>query len=498
MSEYYLKILSGNHNGAEIPLDTGKYTLGRVDTCDLVLTDTALSDIDLTIEIAADGALSVTTENKSPLYLNGIPEGNTLNLSHFDIVTSNGIHFAIGPADANWPDIEVPLLQQSESKHATEDASDGDNDFPDPDAVENDNKEAGTGSELEVSDDLAALDADEEESSIDIKILIGIPVVFILLMSAFAIFLFSGSEDNTRVVNNINHLDQANLIKSELQLDYIKFRQLADGTVLISGYIKTKDKKDDLLSQLKEKKLFIKSQIIVMDDMQANAQALLKSRGYKSLTVEQDSTPGALIINGYIITTDQLEKVINMLREEIYGLIAVTDHVEKQSSRVKSLKSMLRDSGLAARVHLIEKSGQVLVQGSILDEEQAYRLSEVANKFKELYKNQPDLVIAANYSQNSQPDFIEQSSDQKVKGLGEASFAERNGSVLRRSMLIQGVSMGAIPYVIMKDGGKYLIGAKLDNGFIIEDINLDYLLLSDGSRNIKYYLGGKGDERQEQ
>ncbi|MDP0588348.1 MAG: type III secretion system inner membrane ring subunit SctD [Candidatus Endonucleobacter bathymodioli] len=499
MSEYYLKILSGNHNGAEIPLEAGRYTLGRADNCDLILTDTAISDIHLTIEISSVGALSVTTESKSPLYLNGIPEGDTLNFEYFDIVTSNGIHFAIGPANANWPDIEVPLLQKSESKHETADTPSRDNDFPDPDSSEN--EKTGTHSKSEAIDDITISDTDEDESPINIKLLIGIPVAFITLMSILAIFIFSEPEDteDTEINTEITSLDQANLIKRQLQLDYIKFRQLSDGTILVKGYTKTLDKKEDLLSQLKDKKLLPKSQVIVMDVMQANAQALLKNRGYNSLTIEQDSTPGSLIINGYIITTDKLENVINMLKEEIYGLIAITDHVEKQSSRVKLLKSMIRDNGLASRVHLIEKADQVLVQGTILDEEQIYRLKEVANKFKALYGNQPKLVVSTKYSDDSNSDFFKQSGGQEGNNLKSSErFGGRKKNILGNRILVQGVSMGTIPYVVMKDGGKYFIGAKLDNGFIIEDINLDYLLLSDGSQSIKYYLGGKENGKNKQ
>ncbi|MGB1271865.1 MAG: FHA domain-containing protein, partial [Endozoicomonas sp.] len=61
MSEFYLKILSGNHIGAEIPLEPGRYSVGADDNCDLVLTDASLHDIELIIEISPAGALKVQT-----------------------------------------------------------------------------------------------------------------------------------------------------------------------------------------------------------------------------------------------------------------------------------------------------------------------------------------------------------------------------------------------------------------------------------------------------
>ena len=55
---------------------------------------------------------------------------------------------------------------------------------------------------------------------------------------------------------------------------------------------------------------------------------------------------------------------------------------------------------------------------------------------------------------------------------------------------IRGVNMGAIPYVIMGNGGKYLHGAQLPNGYILEDIQLEYLILNNGINRIRYPLGG--------
>ncbi|MGB1272140.1 MAG: SctD/MshK family protein [Endozoicomonas sp.] len=55
---------------------------------------------------------------------------------------------------------------------------------------------------------------------------------------------------------------------------------------------------------------------------------------------------------------------------------------------------------------------------------------------------------------------------------------------------MRGISMGKVPYVVLVNGSKYLIGAELSNGYIIEDINLEYLLLRNGTDRIKYRLGG--------
>ncbi len=496
MSEYYLKILSGNHLGAEIPLEPGNYSLGKGENCDLILTDASLADIDLIIEIAEDGTLQVSTENQSHLYLNGAPKEQSLEPAHFDVFTSGGIHFALGPVDAEWPEIQLPSLKKPKPQESETATPGDDNDFPDPDAEENDEKETeDINSASTPQDDEDEEEFDDEDGTLDIdkKWLIGLPVAFFSLMVVAAVLLFSGPEGEAPA-KKISPMEQARLIKGQLQLQDIKFRQLPDKTLLLTGYVQTRKKKEDLLSRLREQRVAFRSQIVVMNDMRANAEALLKSRGYKNLDIELDNTPGSLVLTGYVVSSDQLEKVVNMLKEEIYGLTAIVDQVENQTGRLNALKAMIKEKGLASRVHLIERPGKVLIQGLLLDEGQHYKLTEIVNQFRQRIGKQPELIIATRYAQETQQ-ILQQpaTADKPPENNNSSALVVANGpkAPLQPALTVRGVSMGQIPYVIMEDGGKYLIGAKLDNGYIIEDINLDFLLLSNGTQQIKYRLGGK-------
>ena len=210
-----------------------------------------------------------------------------------------------------------------------------------------------------------------------------------------------------------------------------------------------------------------------MNELRANADALLKSRGYKSLNLELDNTPGSLVLTGYVPTTDELTLISNTLKQELHGLVSIVDQVENQASRVNILRSMLREKGLSPRIHLIQKPNQISIEGHLLDEEQIYNLNDVVTRFRKRHGNRPVLRVATRSS--------------SVPGNAKPQ-------TLPPSLQIRGVSMGRVPYVIMEDGQKYLVGAKLVNGYIIEDINLEYLLLSNGTDRIKYRLGGNGGQ----
>ena len=490
MREFYLKILSGNHIGAEIPLEAGQYSLGTDENCDLVLTDTSLHGVELIIQIKEDDQLNIFPKQESEtVYHNGHPTSQPFTIVPFDVITSSSLFFTLGPVDADWPEIILPELQRPEPKTEPDkvesqesDNLDGD-DLPDVDLEDADQED-----DLELDDDededLAEEEGDEEAETssarppLDKKLLIGIPAALATLIFALIIILLTSmpSEDEEP---ETSFADQTIMIRNELNAKHVRVKTLPDQSILLTGYTATLNDKQALQRALRDKEIPFSSQLVVMNELRANADALLQNRGYKNIRLELDNTPGSLVMTGYVASTEELTKITNMLKQEIHGLISIVDQVENQSSRLNTLKSMLREKNLSARIHLVQKPNQITLEGHLLDDEQVYNLNDVVSRFRKRYGTNPELKVATRSSsgvQQQQPDK----------------------PVLLPSLSIRSISMGRVPYVTMEDGAKYLIGAKLANGYIIEDINLEYLLLTKGTERIKYRLGGnRGGQRKE-
>ncbi|WP_062268764.1 type III secretion system inner membrane ring subunit SctD [Endozoicomonas arenosclerae] len=500
MIEFYLKILSGNHQGAEIPLEPGSHTLGKGDQCDLVLTDDSLSDLELTINISPEGQLSIVCHSEEGLlYSNGTPQGSETHTQPFDIITSSQLFFSLGPVDADWPDQPLPELQRPEPEpeepEPEEDPDleiDDDDEFPDaPDGLfDDEDNEVDRDNLNSLDEDLAGLDipdsndnegdeeSDEEDDeeafenplkNIDRKWLIGVPAGIFTFFLLLILFLSGGSDDE---LPELSHLDQAKQIRNQLNQKNVKLKELPDQSILISGYTLTMNDKQTIQRELREKGIPFSSQLVVMSELRANADALLKNQGHKSLSLELDNSPGSLVMTGYVPSSEELQKIIAALKQEVHGLVSIVDQVENQAGRLNTLKSMLREKGLSPRIHLIQKPNQITLEGHLLDDEQVYNLNDVVTRFRKRYGNQPQLRLA-------------------TKSAGAP--AKVINTPLAPSLKIRAVSMGRVPFVTMQDGAKYLIGAKLANGYIIEDINLEYLLLSKGTDRIKYRLGGKSE-----
>ena len=491
MNEFYLKILSGNHLGAEIPLEPGQHSLGKGELCDLVLTDNSLHETELVIEISEDGLLTVVSQADDPLlYVNGMPSGPAAQINAFDILTASNLFFALGPAEDSWPDLPLPELKRPEPKPEEpptleDNETDENDDFPDTldelDDLENDNTELSSAEEDDLSalmddDDEPEEDSDDEDledefenpfANISRKWLIGIPagIIFLAIM---IIILLSGSSSEEDLPA-ASYLEQAKEIRATLRQKNVKLKELPDQSILISGYTLTMNDKQSLQRALRERNIPFSSQMVIMSELRANADALLKNRGYQSLSLELDNSPGSLVMTGYVASTEELSQVAAMLKQEVHGLVSIVDQVENQAGRLNTLKSMLREKGLSPRIHLKQKPNQITLEGHLLDDEQVYNLNDVVTRFRKRYGKRPELRVA-------------------TKTAGAPAKVVNNK--LAPSLDIRSVSMGRVPFVTMADGAKYLIGAKLANGYIIEDINLEYLLLSKGTDRIKYRLGG--------
>ena len=472
MTEFYLKILSGNHIGAEIPLEPGRYSLGKDDGCDLVLTDDNLSDIELIIEIFDNGQVKLQSSTAdTPLYLNGEPVGSAIQYNYFDIVTSSNLFIAIGPVDAEWPTLALPNVAPPPTQELT--INEEVQQIPETDESEL----SASDFDQKISDDEDDEDEFEEPSfiaSIDKKWLAAIPVALVLVIAIVSLIISNTDTRVQKVTRIPGVLEISAKAKNQLGLKEIKFKQLPDKSLLVSGYTQTLQDKLELQKLLRKQSVPFNSQIIVMNEMRDNAEMLLRDRGYNKLELELDNTPGSLVITGYVSTSDELNNIITMLKQEIYGLISVVDQVENQIGRVNTLKSMLREKGLIPRIHVVVRDQTVILKGHLLDEGQVNDLQTVVTKFQKKYANKPSIELATKYAGGTLTD-----------------------SQSPLSLNIRGISMGRVPYVILIDGSKYLIGAKLSNGYIIEDINLEYLLLTNGTDRIKYRLGGNRDGKIE-
>ena len=99
-----LKIVQGPNAGAEIALVDGLcITLGRSDSCDIVLADSLLPAEPVQLETQSDGVAMTA------------PGEGRVHLKPYHVVTIGATSFAVGPADGPWEPLVWPEAEKGPS-----------------------------------------------------------------------------------------------------------------------------------------------------------------------------------------------------------------------------------------------------------------------------------------------------------------------------------------------------------------------------------------------
>ena len=487
---WLLKILSGMHQGAEIALDFGSYTLGQSEECDLVLSDSSLADQQLTLTISEEG-LIIQPSNNDTIFCEGAPHNDTFTPDSFNIINVANINFVIGPEDASWPALKIPDNQPAQTNQQKIENTDTTNNqqfnLDDVASTESKTQENNIVNEAEIptltnvatSTKKGITFLQEIEQWINHHFITNrnpvlfsaatISLFFILFLITFS-WLWKTSnpaQSNYEITKAL--LSDAQAVVDTFSIENMKLKVLPNHVVLITGYLDTAETKNKLKKELELDEIPYQFGMFTISAIEKQANELLKSLGYKNLTASRDhKTTGSFILKGYLPKDHDLPQIKHMLRQEIPGLLTIEDQLEYQNTRIKALRTILKNKGLIDRITLLDQHNKVVMKGKLQNISEGYHFKEAVKEFKRLY-DEPKLDFAVT--------------------LPSADFA-----TLQPSLDVKSISIGKIPFVILQNGEKYLEGARLQNGYILDNINIEYLTLLLGDKRIKYYIGGKQND----
>jgi type III secretion system YscD/HrpQ family protein len=104
-----LRVLSGPHRGAELPLVAGTYAIGSSDDDAVVLADPNVAAHHANLVVTADGVRCVPEGGRVRLDGSEVP-GEGVVLRPFQLFGLGETFLAIGPKDEPWPQITLPGL----------------------------------------------------------------------------------------------------------------------------------------------------------------------------------------------------------------------------------------------------------------------------------------------------------------------------------------------------------------------------------------------------
>ncbi|WDD96619.1 type III secretion system inner membrane ring subunit SctD [Thalassomonas actiniarum] len=459
LAKWTLKILSGVHLGAEIPLYQGSTRLGKGEDNDIVLSGDNLPDHLLTLVCSEDEVFVEGLSDQQANYL----AGKSLSLEEkaveqqavkvpvkpFEVLTLGLLHLVYGPKNETWPEVELPQLQQEQPEQ-------------DPESVEDEqNAEAPE----QMQQDEVNPESKKTRSSVVLPSL-----VLGMTLACGGMFLGFSSPGSSEpaplsLAEQGLHAQQSlqqQLTAAGLEQLHFKKQNLSLGKALVlEGFVADNKQQEQLQQLIAGAGYPVKMNIRVLSQLFNNLSYLLKVLGYPNLTVHYGEQAGDFVIGGYLSDNSRWQNLKSKLERDVAGLGHISANFDTLASRATWLRNRLSQDGLD-NLALAKQASAIVVSGEIAAGSLA-SWQQIEQEFKQRYLGLPKLEFSA----------------QRI----EKTLQE-----------IKGVSLGAVPYITTADGKRVITGGKLAGGYLIESIGPDRVVLSKAGKAMIYLIGGQHNE----
>ena len=230
------------------------------------------------------------------------------------------------------------------------------------------------------------------------------------------------------------------------------------GRIKVSGYVATNEQKQRLLSRILQVKGDVSHTIWVNSNIESNALLIAQTLGEEQIHFSTKGD-GVLYAAGYTQSQANWIKLKGNILEDIEGIENINDVQVKPI--LELLKEELQQQDLSEKIDIYQKNHQFMVSGNPTKAD-VKRWHKLLNK-------------------------IIRPVDGYWKVVEDFTVAEAKEFKLS----IRSVSIGDVPFIVSKDGKRYLEGAHLGEGYYLKKIMVDKVLLKHNGIEIPIYFGKK-------
>ncbi|MFK8067900.1 MAG: type III secretion system inner membrane ring subunit SctD [Gammaproteobacteria bacterium] len=462
-----IKIITGPNEGAVSVLKQGRYSLGKDDSCDLVIYDSSLTDHHIDLEISESNDVLL------------FPVGGDVSINHqlcettspvlqFETVGLGNTQFVLGPEHSPWPDLINMHLHREENVSEL-----------DEDSVSSIIEETtidSTGNKTPVLNELRADSA--KNLSTNLK---SVAEPFwqkskwlIILAASIFVLMITGSNigTDTRALEKLalsasqsEALDS--IFKDSKYSENLEIVKSASGKPSLTGYIDD----DEAFKTLKEKfnnlSLDIMFDVKNTKELADDAQDILHAMDFEKVTL-MPMEKGKLVAKGYIRNSTSWSKTKMLIQQDVKGISSIEDvNIKNQDTFIRYIQMVAKKLSIDSLIGVgISKDSESIIVTGDLSENEYENWNRIKSGFKQRYGN----LIQLN---------------------DQVSVKKKN--LLK--LAIKSVSIGDISYIKLKDNNKYMVGSIIEGGYKIEDIQPSKLVLSKNNKKFDYLIGeGKSYE----
>ena len=446
-NRWILKVLSGTHVGAEVLLSAEESVLGKDESCDLILDDVSLSNRHLSLRVDENKAVLKLLDANRPIYVDDEKfEGESIVLEPFQVITVGTLFLAAGPAEVEWPTIDLLLEKKIESREAVHDEAVPGDQSPDAGA-----------------DDTAGVQTVPPPAR-SRRVPYAYALSALVGMVGVAVWLLSPTKVDRPRLSRQQTAELRRLLAHYGAAIQIQRADTAGQLPQITGYVDTELNRQRLAANIVKINSDLETDIVAAEGIQQALSIVLDHQVNqdKNNSVEVVSvpySPGDFIVRGYVRDADTWETALQALHRDGPNYNSLKDEVQTQKDRVRALQNMLLEADLD-QVQIETTEQGLILPGNLKLEEQK-KLTAIIHAFNKKFNSRPPLAT-----------------DLDEDGMPESSV----------ELDIRSISFGVIPHIIMRDGQRYSQGAQLANGYTIVSITPDFIALKKGPETAYYHL----------
>jgi hypothetical protein len=446
---YKIKVVAGVHKNAELIIATNTdYLVGSGDDCDIILVDRGVAKEHLCLSLS-DTAVNLIKNGES-IFVDGKPlYGSCIMLQDYQVVTVGEAHFAIGPANLDWPLLNPPVLEKAVEIPVSVEL------VPIKMSYRKPSRSRALKSMLQRQGDMLF----EFFLKANKKMLVTLAVILFLFCSFWMdLIRSSGAQTSHSSETSATSEQQPRNSKSVLLSLISVMMQIRDKSMVGAGV------KEPVVDVQKDRVIEPDPAQTMRDFLKANwGPGLTENqmdnnevefRGYDAanqmdlhlnLNKEDD---GVLSAQGYTLSRKQRKEIVSQLGDVIRLKVAAAEDVENLCQKTMQKKKIQRPS---ARFDMNQKS--VTLKGESTDHEMISQIEKIISQ------TIPDVAV-----------------DNQLK-------------YLPGKLNIVGVSTSGVEHVKLSDGSKVFPGGKLQNGCIVVNIHQGKVKLDCHGSTIHYKIG---------
>jgi type III secretion system YscD/HrpQ family protein len=432
---FVLKILSGINAGASVRLKVGDVVIGRSMNSDIILHDDSIADQHIRLHIKPDGITLYPLAQ--PVFIGENEAGREgVPLPPFQSVRLGNVEFTVADGSKS-----ISKAIKTSSRQA-DTANKGNTGEPQPRQTPS--------------------RAPNTPWNNGLYLWLGLGL---LLLGNFIFFAPQLDKllEQTGMVSSPEK--RASEMLQKLGRKDFKLEKEPSGQLSLSGYTRTTAERNSLLQQLQEAGIQANIHIWSQEEMADSATTVARSLGEPAIKVSAGDEPGSLNVRGYVSQSTAWERIQAVIKGDVSGIRTINaDKLQSMDSYMASFVQFVEKNGLPGRLNITTDGKRVIVKGELTQQE-IDLLSKLRQEFIETYGSEPAIAL----------EVVDVRS--------------------RIRLAIRSVSVGKVPFMVAKDGKKYMEGSAIGENYFVKSITPDHVVLVNNGMEVPFYYGLEGGRK---